>query len=186
MYRNRRGQQSFLGDAQSFVGAKLDLENEWVKLGSIIPWSALEDEYVASLSAASVGSPAKPARMALGTLVIKKRYRFSDLDTLNEVQMNPYLQHFIGMTEFSHHAPFDASSITRFRQRVSPELMKKLDGYAKMAKQLRSAKWEAKSHQAAGRRAPKRGGKDDDGDAGDINSRDGEYAEDGGGQQQLF
>jgi hypothetical protein len=37
--------------------------------------------------------------------------------------MNPYLQYFLGLTEYRYECPFDASSISRFRKRVSPELM---------------------------------------------------------------
>ncbi|MGI6671737.1 MAG: transposase [Christensenellales bacterium] len=35
--------------------------------------------------------------MALGVLVIKERYGFSDEDTVQEIRMNPYLQFFLGL-----------------------------------------------------------------------------------------
>lgn len=65
--------------------------------------------------------------MALGTLLIKERYQFSDEDTVEEIGMNPYLQHFIGLSEFTHKAPMDASSLTHFRKRVSPEMLSRLN-----------------------------------------------------------
>ena len=127
MYKSRKGQQSLLEDARIYGGVKLDTRNEWVKLGAVIPWDEFEKEYAATFQGAATGNLAKTARMALGTLLIKERYQFSDEDTVKEVQMNPYLQHFIGMTEFTHKAPFDASTITLFRKRVTPEMLSKLN-----------------------------------------------------------
>jgi len=103
------------------------MNNEWIKLGRLIPWDEFEAEYGATFQGAATGNPAKPARMALGTLLIKERYQFSDEDILKEVQMNPYLQHFIGMAEFTHKAPFDASTITLFRQRTTPQMLARLN-----------------------------------------------------------
>ena len=127
MYKSRKGQQSILEDARAFGGVVLDMNNEWVKLGGMIPWDGFEADYAATFQGAATGNPAKPARMALGTLLIKERYQFSDEDIVKEVQMNPYLQHFIGMPEFTHKAPFDASTITLFRQRVTPQMLTQLN-----------------------------------------------------------
>jgi hypothetical protein len=127
MYKSRKGQQSMLEDARVFGGVILDTHNEWVKLGKIIPWEEFEEEYAATFTGEASGHVAKSARMALGTLLIKERYQFSDEDIVKEVQMNPYLQHFIGMTEFTHKAPYDASTITLFRKRVTPEMLSRLN-----------------------------------------------------------
>jgi len=130
MYRCRNGQQCFFDDARAFGGVKLDVNNKWVLLGKAIPWAKLEYEYAAAFPDTARGRPAKSARMALGTLLIKDRYNLSDDETIQEVRMNPYLQHFIGLTEFTHDAPIDSSTITRFRKRVNPELLVKLNSYA--------------------------------------------------------
>ncbi len=61
--------------------------------------------------------------MALGSQLIKERYRFSDEMTAEHIAMNPYLQYFIGMTEYRQRAPFDPSMMSRFRQRLTPEMM---------------------------------------------------------------
>jgi len=127
VYKSRKGQQSILEDARAFGGVVLDVNNEWVKLGSMIPWDEFEAEYAATFQGAATGNPGKPARMALGTLLVKERYQFSDEDIVKEVQMNPYLQHFIGMSEFTHKAPYDASTITLFRQRATPQMLARLN-----------------------------------------------------------
>jgi len=127
MNKSRKGQQNLLEDARVFGGVKLDPNNEWVKLGAMIPWDKFEEEYGATFTGEGTGHVAKSARMALGTLLIKERYQFSDVDIVKEVQMNPYLQHFIGMRSFKHKAPYDASTITLFRKRVTPEMLAKLN-----------------------------------------------------------
>ena len=134
MYRSRSGQQCFFDDASAFGGVKLDVNNKWVLLGKAIPWAKLEHEYAAAFPSAARGRPAKSARMALGTLLIKDKYNLSDDETIQEVRMNPYLQHFIGLAEFTHEAPMDSSTITHFRKRVNPELLAKLYGYASKIK----------------------------------------------------
>jgi hypothetical protein len=127
MYKSRKGQQSILEDVRVFGGVKLDESNEWVKLAKHIPWDAFEEEYAETFTGEASGNVAKSARMALGTLLIKERYQFSDVDIVKEVQMNPYLQHFIGLPEFQHKAPFDASTITLYRKRVTPEMLSRLN-----------------------------------------------------------
>lgn len=127
MYKGRNGQQNLLEDPRVFGGVILDTKNEWIKLSKMIPWEEFEEEYAVTFTGADTGNPAKQARMALGTLLIKERYGFSDGDTLKEIQMNPYLQHFIGLTEFTHKAPFDESTITLFRKRVTPEMLSRLN-----------------------------------------------------------
>ena len=46
----------------------------------------------------------------------------SDEDLTKEIAMNPYLQYFLGLREYRYECPFDASTMTRFRQRISKEM----------------------------------------------------------------
>ncbi len=55
------------------------------------------------------GQPIVPARVALGTLLVKERLGLTDRETVETIQENPYLQFFLGMEEFSQERPFDAS-----------------------------------------------------------------------------
>ena len=127
VYKRRNGQISALEAPMFFGGVKLDPRNEWVRLAELTPWDFVEEQYAGSFEGMATGNPAKPARMAIGTLIVKERYRFSDDDILAEIRMNPYLQYYIGMPEFSHEAPFDASTISRFRKRVTPEMLTKIN-----------------------------------------------------------
>jgi hypothetical protein len=126
MYRQSSpGQLSFENFYLPF-GGKLSGENRWVKLAVMIPWEAFESSYAAQFSEER-GAPAKPFRMALGALIIKERLGVSDGETVEQVRENPYLQYFLGLSEYSDRAPFDASMMTHFRQRLSLELVNQVN-----------------------------------------------------------
>ena len=61
--------------------------------------------------------------MALASVLIKQRYKISDDDVIAEIAMNPYLQHFLGLQQFQYDAPFRASAMSQFRQRITPEML---------------------------------------------------------------
>ena len=126
MYKRHLRQISLLENPEFFGGITLDGDNEWCRLAQLIPWHEFEDEY-ADLFPGTNGNPAISFRMALGSLLVKERYRFSDEETLSHIAMNPYLQFFIGLGAFTQKAPFDASMLTRFRKRITPEMLSKVN-----------------------------------------------------------
>ncbi len=73
---------------------KLSPDNRWVIMA----------EYASNFSE-TMGTPAKPFRMALGALIIKKKLGTSDRETVEQIRENPYLQYFIGMSSYSNEAP---------------------------------------------------------------------------------
>ncbi|TCD46805.1 IS5 family transposase [Chlorobium sp. N1] len=98
-------------------GGKLDPENRWVKLDAVIPWHVAETMYAKNFLSKR-GAPALTVRMALGSLIIKEKLGLSDIETVEQIKENPYLQYFIGLAEYQHTAPFDASMMTHFRKRL--------------------------------------------------------------------
>ena len=122
MYKRKLNQVSLFEDPAMFGGIALNPENEWVKLAGIIPWWAFEKKY-AELFPSNTGQPACSLRMALGSQIIKEKYQFSDEMTVEHIAMNPYLQYFIGLTEYRQTAPFDPSMLSRFRQRLTPKML---------------------------------------------------------------
>ena len=122
MYRRPSpGQLSFENFYLPF-GGKLSGENRWVKLAELIPWESFESEYAEQFSP-NMGAPAKPFRVALGTLIIKEKLGVSDAETVEQIRENPYLQYFLGFSEYRESAPFDASMLVHFRQRLNLELL---------------------------------------------------------------
>ena len=129
MYERKARQVSLFEDATLFGGVRLDPGNKWVKMARLIPWEEFEEQYAALFSNPKEGKPAKSARIAIGTIVIKKRYGFSDEDITEEIRENPYLQYFLGFEEYSSAPPFDPSMMTWFRERVTPEMMAEVNDY---------------------------------------------------------
>ena len=129
MYKSTAGQSSLFENPSNFIGAKLDPENRWVKMAAIIPWDLLDEKYDEQFQNKKVGNPAKAARMALGSHIIKEKFVLSDEETVEHIKESPYLQWFIGMPEFTGKAPFDASTMTWFRKRLTPEILAEVNGY---------------------------------------------------------
>lgn len=122
MYKRHSSQMSLFDEPEMFGTLPLDPDNEWVKLSKLIPWAEFEYRYEEHFKSAT-GQPACSARMALGSLLIKEDYQCSDEKVVAEIAMNPYLQYFIGLPAFQYSAPFDSSMLTRFRQRITPEML---------------------------------------------------------------
>ena len=65
--------------------------------------------------------------MALGALIIKERLGTSDEETVEQIKENPDLQYFLGLTEYTNEAPFEASMLVHFRKRLSRELVGRIN-----------------------------------------------------------
>ena len=107
---------------------KLSPDNRWVIMTELIPWSDFEAEYAKKFSE-KMGAPAKPFRMALGALIIKEKLGTSDRETVEQIKENPYLQYFIGLSEYSNEDPFERSMMVYFRERIGIDLVKKINSY---------------------------------------------------------
>jgi len=78
-------------------------------------------------SPSEMGRPAKSFRMGLGALIIKEKLGISDRPRVEHIRENPYLQYFIGQSSYSNELPFDPSLLVHFRQRISPNLINKVN-----------------------------------------------------------
>ncbi len=116
------------------VSFKLSSQNRWVIMAELIPWSDFEEEYAQNFSA-TMGAIAKPFRMALGALIIQEKLGTSDRETVEQIQENPYLQYFIGMSAYSDFEPFEPSMMVYFRKRIDKNLVDRVN--KKMVKNLR-------------------------------------------------
>ena len=113
---------------------KLLADNRWVIMAELIPWSEFEQEYAENFSE-NFGAPAKSFRIALGALIIQEKLRTSDRETVEQIQENPYLQYFIGMSAYSNEAPFEPSMLVHFRKRIDKNLLNQVN--KKMVKNFR-------------------------------------------------
>ena len=108
------------------VAMQLSPDNRWVIMANLIPWSEFESEYAEKFSE-KMGAPAKPFRMALGALIIKEKLGISDRETVEQIKENPYLQYFIGMSDYSNDSPFEASMMVYFRERINRDFVNKIN-----------------------------------------------------------
>lgn len=119
------GQLSFENFYLPF-GGKLSGTNRWVKLAELIPWEQVESNYSEQFSA-QMGAPAKSFRIALGSLIIREKLGTSDEETVEQIRENPYLQYFLGFSEYRDEAPFDPSLLVHFRKRLGVDLIAKVN-----------------------------------------------------------
>ena len=91
MYRKAESVPSEPLDFELPKGCKLAEDNRWVKMAQLIPWLEFESDYAENFPT-EMGAPAKSFRMALGALIIKEKLGISDIETVEQIRENPYLQ----------------------------------------------------------------------------------------------
>ena len=127
MYRKDNANQLRFKDFYLPFGGQLRSDNRWVLLSKHIPWDKIEQAYSANFSGSKVGCPAKSARIALGSLIIKERLVTTDRETVLQIAENPYLQYFLGFSEYKDEVPFDHSLMTHFRKRFDKDTLAEIN-----------------------------------------------------------
>lgn len=118
MYKHNSCQMSSHDQLRLFGGLPLNESNRWVKLAGIIPWIQVEDEYRKHFKSKK-GEAAKSAKLALGCLIVKE----PDVDTVQLIRENPYIQYFLGYPEYHYDLSLDASLLTHFRKRFPADVI---------------------------------------------------------------
>jgi transposase, IS5 family len=106
---------------QSRLSQIIDLRHPLVQLAQALDWKALEDK-VAPLYCAGNGRPGLSPRLMVGLNYLKYAFNESDESVVARWIENPYWQYFCGMEFMQHELPIDPSSMTRWRDRVGPEM----------------------------------------------------------------
>jgi len=127
MIRNRSHKQIPLAEFDWPFQVALDENNRWVKLGDCIPWDELAEGYYQGFSS-SHGRPLKDARLAIGAVIIKHKLCLSDRETVAQIQENPYLQYFVGLTGYQMEAPFAPSLLVEIRKRMGEAMFEGFHG----------------------------------------------------------
>ncbi len=120
MYRRKlQNQMEFESFYLPFSG-QLNPANRWVILAGKIDWAMVAELYARNFSNPQLGSPAKEARIAFGSLIIQEYLRLTDRELIEQISENPYLQYFLGLHEYQP-CPFTDSSLVNFRKRFTKE-----------------------------------------------------------------
>ena len=129
MYSRRRMKRAqtelVFVEFESPFSKHLRADNRWVRLSELIPWEDFELEYASNFSGR--GNEAFPFRVALGTLIAKEYLGLTDREIVEEITENPYIQYFLGFTDFLEAAPFDATLLVHFRKRIPMDLLTRMN-----------------------------------------------------------
>jgi hypothetical protein len=98
----------------------LDKNNRWVKLAQIIPWDDLARIYYRNMSA-DMGAPGIDARIVIGAMIIKHKLGLDDREAIETIRENPYIQFFLGLSQYTYEDVFDRSLFTTLRYRLGVE-----------------------------------------------------------------
>ena len=126
MYKFKKENQISFTDFNQPLGMQMNPNNRWVKKAGMIPWETIEAEY-AKLFPSHTGMPAKPLRMALGSLLIQKQYHYPDEELVEQIRENPYYQYFIGLPGYEDKIPFVPSLLVEFRKRLSEDVLNEIN-----------------------------------------------------------
>lgn len=117
MIRTTSSKQLTIAEFDWPFDTALDKNNRWVKLSDCIPWDELAESYYQGLPA-DRGRPLKDARRVIGAVIIKHKLCLSDVETVLQIQENPYLQYFVGLPGYQATAPFAPSLLVEIRKRM--------------------------------------------------------------------
>jgi transposase, IS5 family len=95
----------------------IDTKHPMVKLAKTVDWGRLETLFGATFHP-EVGRPGISTRLMVSLHYLKYMQNLSDEDVVQLWVENPYWQYLSGMQFFTHKAPIDPSSMTRWRHRV--------------------------------------------------------------------
>lgn len=98
----------------------INLRHPLVRLAAEIDWQFLAGRF-SSVCRVGPGQPPLATRLMAGLLILKHMHNLSDEALCDRWVENPYFQYFCGEVVFQHAAPFDRSSLTRWRQRLGEE-----------------------------------------------------------------
>jgi len=125
MYKNTSLEPK-MANLPYFLDTTLNVDNRWVKLSTLIPWSDVEEIYALNFTSQK-GPKAISARAAFGSLIIQVKLSLTDEETVETIAENPYMQYFIGLERYEQKAPFDSSMMTHFRKRFNAQGIKDID-----------------------------------------------------------
>jgi IS5 family transposase len=103
----------------------IDMGHPLVRLSFEIDWAHMSATF-GDVYKDGPGQPPLPTRLMVGLAIIKNMDNLSDEDLTERWVRDPYYQYLCGEEFFQHQAPFDRSSMTRWRNRMGEERLRAL------------------------------------------------------------
>ena len=109
-------------------GGKLDQNNRWIKLSSLIPWDSLVALHDSYFDAKRLGV-VKSGRLIVGLMIGKVKLKLSDAEILNYFYENPYFQYFCGFDNFvsKESKIMNSSLLTKRRNKLGEKYFLKFE-----------------------------------------------------------
>lgn len=112
-------------------GGKLSEDNRWVKMALLLPWDDMVLVYARRMSL-KMGRAAIDPRIAVGALIAKHIIATTDEAIIEHIKENPYLQYFLGYSEYKYKQPFTPSLFVRIRKRLGGKQIQEMtEGFMK-------------------------------------------------------
>jgi len=112
-------------------GGKLSKDNRWVKMALLLPWDDMVLVYARRMSL-KMGRAAIDPRIAVGALLAKHIMATTDEDIIEHIKENPYIQYFLGYSEYRYKQPFTPSLFVRIRKRLGGKQIQEMtEGFMK-------------------------------------------------------
>ena len=102
------------------LGSFINMEDELIILGKVIDWKHFCKKFGKSFHERQ-GRPGLPTRLMVGLTYLKYLHNLSDERVIKQFLHDPYWQYFCGFICFQKKAPLEASSLTRFRERLGEQ-----------------------------------------------------------------
>ena len=103
----------------------IDTSHPLVRLAGLIDWGFIQQK-LGAVYADGAGQPPLPTRLMAGLAILKHMHNLSDEVLRDRWVEVPYYQYFCGEEHFHHNAPFDRSSLPRWRARMGAERLEAL------------------------------------------------------------
>jgi len=112
---------------RSRLSNQLNMKHELILLSQKIAWESLESD-LGSLyeDNGRGGQPPKPVRLVVGIMLLQHMHNLSDELVVERWVENPYWQYFCGYDYLQWECPLDSSSLTRWRKRLSKEMLENI------------------------------------------------------------
>jgi transposase, IS5 family len=117
MIRYNSNNQLSIEEFKTPFQTKLNPNNRWVLLSQRMPWDEMAGIYYKSMST-RMGAPSIDARIIIGAMIIKHKEKLDDRGTILAIEENPYMQYFLGLSNFIDKPVFDPSLFVTIRKRI--------------------------------------------------------------------
>lgn len=112
--------QTKITEFSNLCNLDLNPTNRWFKLSAILPWDQLVNILLKKYDTKRGAKSINP-RIIIGAVLIKHMVKSSDEETINLISESPYMQFFLGLTQFQPKPLFSPSLFVEIRKKLGKD-----------------------------------------------------------------